>query len=327
MSETQPELESRQDLTQTAINCYLSVILAAAECAAKTCPEIGAPYKNRWRRLPQRIGFDFSAQSLEASGRMFQADLERYAELARYYSSESLRLVEKLGQEADEFDAAAQGAAASAALLDELAESLENAADLDGGENGDLLHLQSQGLRKAARQLRARLLPSLDNIAATMRDCRRVLRKAEQETILDGATGFVNARGFRYELTARFEQSQYCCVMLIDCSAMLKNGDDCSEESFNAIVPEFAIRLGDQFRPWDCLARVASRRFAIIFEASSATARERSAQIVRTVNGLYHGGVVVACTATVLEASDTDSLLSLNAAIERSTATRQECVA
>jgi GGDEF domain-containing protein len=140
---------------------------------------------------------------------------------------------------------------------------------------------------------------------------------AEQDAIVDASTGFVNSRGFRYELKARYDQSQRCCVLLIDCAAILATGLECSDEDFGAIAGELAARVGDQFRPSDCLGRIGRRRLAVIFEHSPATARDRADQIARDLSGVYSGGVSVSATVEVMEASDADSLLTVLAAIDK----------
>lgn len=307
-----------QHLMQTAVNCYLSTILSTAECIAQVCPEIGAPYQNRWRRLPQRIGFDLSLQSLQASGRMFQSDLDHFTELACRYFSEGLQLVRKIGKEGDtDFGRAIQETVSYADLLEELAGSLEEAADLDAApEMSDRLHLLSEGLRKSARQMRSQLLPSLNSLAALVRECRKALIHTEQEAIVDGSTGFVNSRGFWYELKARYDESQYCCVLVIDFTAKLESGQECSDEDFCKIAGDLGGRLGVQVRPWDCLGRVGPRRLAVIFGGSFATANDRSSQIGRSISGTYSHGISVSATVKAMEASDADSLLTVIAALD-----------
>lgn len=322
MSETAVDASSCQDLMHTAVRSYLSTILSAAECIAKVCPEVGLAYQNRWRRLPQRIGFDVTSNALVDSGRMFQCDLERFAELASVHFGDGLQLVHKIGAEGgEEFERAVQETQVYANLLDELAESLNEIADLDAPPDvSGTLDLQSEGLRKFARQMRGRLLPALQNVLSIVRECRRALQQTEQDSILDASTGFLSSRGFRYELKARYEESQHSCVLLINCSAATENGDAAPNEEFDKITSELATRLGDQFRPWDCLGRVGPRNFAVIFEGSSGTARDRSDQIARSIGGSYPGKISVTATVEVVEIFDAESLLSVLAAVDKAAA-------
>jgi GGDEF domain-containing protein len=316
------ERNTRQDITQTAVNCYLSTILSAAECLARLCPEVGIPYQHRWRRLPQRVGFDLSSRALDASGKMFQSDLERFADSASLYFGNGLDMVQRIGAGgAEEFDKAVQEAIWYANVLQEMAESMQQAADLDAApEISERLYLQSEGLRKSARQVRNTLLPCLRSLAAIVRECRKILVQAEQEKILDADTGLVNSRGFRFELKNRYEQSQASCVLLVNCTAATQCGDNCREEEFRNIVSDLASRLADQFRPWDCVGRIGPRTFAVIFEGSATVARERSCQISRSVSGTFGAGISVSMTIDVVEVRDDDSLLTLLARIDSAAA-------
>jgi GGDEF domain-containing protein len=319
MNEAPLDQQRSNDPNETAVHCYLSTILATADCIARLCPDVGVPYQNRWRRLPQRIGFDPSLRSLETSGRMFQSDLERFADLAGRYFSDGFNLVYSIGVDsAQPFEKAIQETASHANLLDALAESLDETADLDAStELGGALVLQSEGLRRSARQMRNGLLPSLDTLSGIVRECRRIVKQTQQDAILDVSTGFVNNRGFRYELKARYDESQHSLVLLIDFTATLAGGQECSDEDFLTIATEVAARLGDQFRPWDCLGRVAPRRFAVIFEGDYSIAKDRSGQISRSITGTYSGGISVCATVDAMEASDADSLLTVLAAIDK----------
>src|SRR5581483_7300627 len=128
------------------------------------------------------------------------------------------------------------------------------------------------------------------------------------------------SRGFRFELKNRYDQSQGSCVLLVTCTATLKGGHDCSDEDFRKIVGDVASRLGDQFRPWDCVGRIGPRVFAVIFEGSPATARDRSDQISRSVGGTFGNGIAVNIAIEVVEVRDADSLLTVLTAFDKGTA-------
>lgn len=302
-----------KDLAQTAIHCYLSTILSATECISKVMPAVGVLYHDRWKRLPQRIAFDASSRALEASEHLFHSDLKRFAELAGQLFGEGLGLVQKLSSDAGEsFDKAIQETASYASLLDQLAESLDETADLNASPQiSEMLVLQSQGLRKSARQLRSSLLPALNEISSRLLECRKIQLELEQGSIIDPVTGFFNNHGFLYQLKCRFEESRECCVLLIDCAATTDGTHECSEQDFNRISRDLASRLSEQFRPWDCLARIGPRRIGVIFEGSQVVARDRSEQIARSISGSYAHGLTVNASVQVIDASEVDSLMNL----------------
>lgn len=310
-AQTPKSSRERADLLETAVRCYLSTILSAADCIAEMCPDVGVPYQQRWRRLPQRLGFDISPEALEASGHMFESDLENFAKLAGRYFSKGLPLIKAIHDDGSRALAAVVDAASShSKVLETMAESVETAADLDGPpELRDLLEMQAEGLRRYAHQVKSRLLPPLEQLAKLMRQCREVVEQSEADATLDRETGFVNASGFRFELDSYFRDRQHCCVLVIDCETTSSHGEPCSDRDFTNIAAELAMRIGEQFRPVDPVGRIAPRRFAVIFDGEAEYARGRIEQIARSVGGKYiapSGPVFVAIAMRVIEAVSPD---------------------
>ena len=75
-----PHAESRVDSCvdelQSAVNCYLSTLLAAANCVSKTCPEVGGLYRHRLSRLRSRLAFDSSPKALDESRAAVETELK-----------------------------------------------------------------------------------------------------------------------------------------------------------------------------------------------------------------------------------------------------------
>src|ERR1700736_6841124 len=84
------------EIQHAAVHCYLSNILAIADCMVALCPEVVIAFSNRWRRLPQRIAFDLSAKALEVSRRTFEMDIHTFGELVGQYYSKGVPLMEMI---------------------------------------------------------------------------------------------------------------------------------------------------------------------------------------------------------------------------------------
>src|SRR5260370_21064867 len=129
MSRTKGDPVDSLELSQSAVHCYLSAVLCAADCIAAMCPTIGVPYQQRWRRLPQRMGFDLSPAGLEASERMFESEMHRFVELAGPYFNQGLPLIQAIGSSGGgAADAVLEETASVAVLLKTLPDSPETAA-------------------------------------------------------------------------------------------------------------------------------------------------------------------------------------------------------
>ena len=304
------------DLFQTALHCYLSTILAMSECVATVCPDVGVPYRNRWRRLPQRLGFDSSAKSMERSRRAFELDLEAFTELSRRYFEKGLPLLQSVGDMGRQTtEAILETAASHAVLLETLAESIETAADLDAPPEirGQLEH-QSAGLRKCARQVETQLMPHLVQLVKLVQECEQLVRSTREAIVVDAETGFLNTRGFRKDLEFRLLDEQPCCVLILDCEAKMPTGEECSESVFRRIITALSERIAGQFRPNDCLGRIGPRRFAVIFDGGVEIVLGRMEQMQRSMSGMYPVDKVrIAVTAKIriIEAGQAQELRNL----------------
>jgi GGDEF domain-containing protein len=320
MSKTDSEPVDNRELSQTAVNCYLSAILSVADCIATMCPPIGVPYQHRWRRLPQRLGFDLSPSNLEATEQMFESEIHKFAELAGPYFKQGLPLIRTIGSVgALTAEAVVEVAASVSMLLNSLAESADNAADLEAPpEMREMLESHAEALRRSSRQIQSQLLPPLQHLGAVIRDCAKLATQTENAAVLDVYTNFVNRRGFRLELDRRIEEKKKCCVTLFSCITD-STSQDWSQDDFGKISAEVAAQLSNQFRPADCLGRIGALRFGIISDNETKRMQNRCEKIARGLSGAYplgSGSVSLSVEVRTIEVVDTDSLASVLAYME-----------
>jgi GGDEF domain-containing protein len=313
MSKTNAEPVDSRELSQTAVNCYLSALLCVADCIATMCPPIGVPYQHRWRRLPQRLGFDLSPASLEATEQMFESEIHKFAELAGPYFKQGLPLIRTVGSVgALAAEAVVEVTTAVATLLNSLAESTDNAADLEAPpEMREMLESHAEALRRSARQIQSQVLPPLQHLGAVTRDCAKLATQTENSAVLDVYTNFVNMRGFRLELDRRIEEKKKCCVTLFNCIADSTSQHDWSQDDFGKIAAEVAAQLSNQFRPADCLGRIGALRFGVISDNDTKRMRGRCEKIASGLSGAYpvgSGSVGLSAEVRTTEVVDSGSL-------------------
>jgi GGDEF domain-containing protein len=324
MSSTNGEPVDSRELSHTAVNCYLSAILCVADCIATMCPPIGVPYQHRWRRLPQRLGFDLSPSNLEATEQMFESEIHKFAELAGPYFKQGLPLIRTIGSVgALTAEAVVEVAASVSQLLNSLAESTDNAADLEAPpEMREMLESHAEALRRSSRQIQNQLLPPLQHLGTVIRDCVKLATQTENAAVLDVYTNFVNMRGFRLELDRRIEEKKKCVVTLFSCIADSTSQQDWSQDDFGKIAAEVATQLSTQFRPADCLGRVGALRFGIISDNEIKRMQTRCEQIARGLSGAYpfrSGSVSLSAEVRSAEVVDTDSLANVLTDLEDAT--------
>jgi GGDEF domain-containing protein len=292
--ETNQPIET-SDLQQAAVHCYLSTVLTMAESMAEVCPQVGVAYKNRWRRLPQRIAFDLSTKALEASRRGFETDIRMFSEFAGSYFRDGIPLLTEIAASGSGLaDSVLERAGSHVVLMETLADSIETAADLDASpEVRDTLEHHSAGLRRCARQAESDLLPLVSRLRELIGECEKIVERSKNSIVVDPLTGFMNALGWRRELESRMQEDSSRCILVIHCLAKLKSGGECTDDQFERIAELLSARVAEQFRPNDAVGRFG-RSFPVIFEGESEKANNRLSQIARSISGLYPAATGVA---------------------------------
>ena len=279
------------ELQHVAVRSFLSTVVAISECLAEICPEVGLAFRNRWRRLPQRLAFDLSARELEVSRQAFEKDIQTFGRFTQQYLNEGLPLIASVAATGSSvLETVLDRTASYTVLLETLADSMESSADLDSAnELRKSLEHQAAGLRSCARQAEMELIPLITRVRDLVRDCERVLQQTQASVVVDGPTGFLNAAGFLEHLEAELGDGlRKCCVLLIDFTATA-NSEPCGDHDFSQIVPALAARIAEQFRPTDSIGR-HDRKFAVLFAGRLSQAQGRQEQITRSISGNYAAG-------------------------------------
>jgi GGDEF domain-containing protein len=301
------------ELQHAAVHCYLSTILAIADCMAELCPDVGIAFKNRWRRLPQRIAFDLSLKALEVSRQTFEIDIRTFGEVAGKYYNQGVPLIETIASSGMQVaDAVLERTARHIVLLETLAESIETAADLDAApEVRETLEHQSSGIRTCARQAQEELLPLVSRFRSLVKECEQIASITKSVIAVDRETGFLNANGFRLEHGLRMREGRPSCLLFVDCTARLHTGEACSDTHFSQIAEAISMRITQQFRPNDSIGRLAPNRFAIIFDGEIEQARGRLDQIKRSISGKYSspsGKIILEAELGLFESKDAQAI-------------------
>ena len=288
MSEETHQSKEASDLQQAAVHCYLSTVLTMADSMAEVCPQVGVAYKNRWRRLPQRIAFDLSTKALEASRQGFETDIRMFNEFASSYFRDGIPLLTEIAASGSGLaDSVLERAGSHVVLMETLAESIDTAADLDAPpEVRETLEHHAAGLRRCARQAEADLLPLVSRLRELIGECERIVERSKQSIVVDPLTGFMNVYGWKREFESRMQDEASRCVLVIHCAAMLKSGVEATDAQFESIAELLSARVAEQFRPNDAIGRFG-RTFPVIFEGESEQALGRLPQIARSISGVY----------------------------------------
>lgn len=313
MSESTQEQE--RELLHKAIECYLSTIVSFANCIADICPDIGVPFRNQWKRLPQRIGFDSTPETLERSRRAFEGSLESLRELAQAYFAEGLPALRQIGENGGRaVDLVLERNASYSVMMASLADSLAAAADLSAPPDlRDQLEQDAAGLRAAAQKIEREIIPTLAELQKTVQTCEDLMNRIQQVSVVDLETGFLNAQGFLQELRFALRKGS-ACVVAIDLTPTDTAGKPVPVEQLKPISGALAERILEQFRALDSIGRLGPCGFAILFAGTPDQAKGRQQNIARGISGIYTsaaGKVKIKAELRVLEVESEESMEAL----------------
>src|ERR1700742_5163185 len=78
-------IEDQANPLHAAVNCYLSSMLAMANCLGEACPEVGGLYRHRLSRLRSRLAFDSSPEAMEESTAAVETELKEFSKKSALY--------------------------------------------------------------------------------------------------------------------------------------------------------------------------------------------------------------------------------------------------
>ncbi len=298
------------ELQHVAVRSFLSTVVAISECLAEICPEVGLAFRNRWRRLPQRLAFDLSAKELEISRQAFEKDIQIFGRFTQQYLNDGLPLIASVAATGSSvLETVLERTASYTVLLETLADSMESSADLEcPAELRQSLEHQAAGLRTCARQAETELLPLVTRVRDLVRDCEKILAKTQEAVVVDTETGFLNAAGYLEHLGAELGEGQRrCCVLLIECNVLTATGEPCSDVEFATIASPLSARIAEQFRPTDSIGR-HGRKFAVLFAGKLAQAQGRLDQIKRSISGSYASSLRKVAVKAEIQVSECESV-------------------
>lgn len=290
MANSEPKQDQERELLHKAIECYLSTIVSFANCIADVCPDIGVPFRNQWKRLPQRIGFDSTPETLEKSRRSFERSLESLRHLAQGYFGEGLPALRQIGESGGRaVDVVLERNASYSVMMATLADSLAGTADLNAPpELRDQLEHHAAGLRAAALKVEREIIPTLAELQKAVQTCEDLIHRIQSTSVVDLETGALSAQGFLRELSYALRQGP-ACVVSVDLSAMDAAGNPLDPAQFQHLGAALVERVMEQFRALDSVGRLGVARFAILFAGTAEQARGRQENIARGISGIYTG--------------------------------------
>ena len=261
------------------MNCYMTTVLAIADCFAQICPDIGIPYQERLQRVPRRLGFNPTPKALEESQLALLSDLKDFAHVIGQY-------LKAVPTKADEIVAMAVQASellnarieSHNALMQGLAEQMETAAEVDDPDQiRAFVAQQAVGLRTSSESVNREIASLLGRLRAEAEAFQRNLRQADELMTMDRSTALLNRRGVERHLESDLVAGKQFCVLMFQSDAP----SDLPTAEKEQLIKKLATNLVAQVRPSDVVCRWDDDRFLVIFQCGMKHAEARSRQIAQ----------------------------------------------
>ena len=275
-----PILETMADETlsalHTAVDCYLSSLLAMATCVGDACPEIGGLYRHRLTRLRSRLAFDSSPEAIEEATRAVEAELKEYASKASgYVAQHGLELKATIGGLEEIVRTLAQRQDFYGARLRQFAVQMETTAyPVEPEHLKEVVALQVAGLMSCVESMAHEAHSLMTRMHNELAAVEQRLKEAE---VTDPITGLMNRREMERQIEARKTAGETPVLLHFHLSGEIND----------EVAKQVGARLGSQFRHKDFVSRWTDTEFIVLFQGPVEIAQMRADQIVPWVAGRY----------------------------------------
>jgi hypothetical protein len=256
---------------QTALACYLSTVVAIGNCMAEVCPSVGVMYRDRFLKLPRRLGFEATRQALEQSRDAVETDLLEFSKTANAWSNagsnHAAMLLDHLRKTEETLIASAD---LQSAFLDDLAEHIVTSAEVDDeAQLRASFKRYAAGLSSYARRTKAEKLASIETLRRRRHEIEAWLAEATTPKFFDQETGFLNRAAGELRIETQIRKNLPFCVIVVGRS----------EERPGDTIRDLGDRLAATIRPYDIIFRWSQDQLMTIFEAKPLDIAARIQQI------------------------------------------------
>lgn len=260
----------------TAVHCYLSTLLAAADCLAEACPPVGEPYKTALTRLESRLAFDSSAPAIEESGAAVAAEFKDYsAKAAAYLASHAIAFRRTLAGLEESLQLVGQRQEFYFGRLRQFASQMEPVSYPSDPEHlAEARAMESAGLLRSIESMNYEMQSLVERLRGELRVAERVVAEAETT---DYATCLMNRRETERRIAEREASGKPYALLLFTL------GESAAPE----VLRQVALRLTQQVRYTDRVGRWGEREFVVLFAGPLSIAETRITQIVPWIAGRY----------------------------------------
>jgi diguanylate cyclase (GGDEF)-like protein len=283
------ELERKDVLFQSALNCYLSAVNSIQTHAIEVVADMLDQHRSHLRALRRGVQENPTPDMLETSRLALESELAWY----RKSSMDMLRGKEKelrdiIALLSEATQTLVQRNDTHSSRLKNFTRELEAVAKLnDFGEMRKRLAGQLIELKNCVGAFQTEGAGSIGAMQDELLAFRQRLDNAERLAAIDAVTGLLNRREGERRLQEMIESKGTFCLVLFDLDRFKMINDRYGHNCGDQILQSFARRLGEQVRPDDVVCRWGGDEFLVILKAPLRDAMRQASQVSDRVRGRY----------------------------------------
>jgi GGDEF domain-containing protein len=264
------------DALHTAVDSYLTALLAISDCVGAACPEVGGTYGQRLSRLRSRVAFDSNPEAIAGSVAVVERELKEYsAKTSNYITRHGVELRQTIEELESIVKSIAHRQDFYGARLRQFAAQLETTPyPTDPEHLSEVVALQAAGLLGCVESMSNDTQSLLSRMREELAEVTERLKEAE---VTDRLTGLMNRREMERQIEQRRAAGEDPVIVVFELSGEVRD----------EVTQQAAARLNSQFRHQDLICRWTESEFLVLFHGTREIAQARTDQIVPWIAGKY----------------------------------------
>ena len=280
---------NRDELLNSALDCYRAALGAMGSTGLQACPPVGATLQQSLTDLQRRISLELTpAQVLETEAGV-EKELDQWAQRATdYYRQRTDEFKELLLVMAGTADALGERDARYEAQFHEFSARLSNIADLhDMQQIRTSLLTSAVELKSCVQKMAQDGKEAVEQLRAEVKVCHSRIEEVERIALVDPLTGLANRRGIESEIECRRARKRRFCLIMLDLNRFKEINDVYGHLAGDQVLKQFAEELKGISRATDGVGRWAGDEFIVVLDTTQEEANEFAERVRRWVFGNY----------------------------------------
>jgi diguanylate cyclase (GGDEF)-like protein len=283
---------NRDELLQSALECYRAALGAMGSSGAQACPQVGTTLQQSLANLQQRISAELTPVQVLDTEAGVEKELGEWAQRATdYYRQRTGEFKELLLVMASTADAVGERDSRYEAQFHDFSGRLSKIADLhDLQLIRTSLLASAVELKNCVQKMAQDGKVAVAQLSAEVKKCHTRIEEAERMALVDPLTGLTNRRGMESAIEFRLAQKRCFCLLMLDMNGFKKINDACGHLAGDQVLKQFAAELQGTFRVTDSVGRWAGDEFVVVLDCAQAEADDYTGRVKKWVFGDYTVG-------------------------------------